>query len=225
MTPPELVTPLFLFAAALHRRIKRKMPPDFGEAKREAMSLFSAADAQAAAKSMTDRWNRAKVPIAYLIDEIAIMDDWPGRDTWNNHSLEVEYLGHHEPMRGEWFYQQDYADALRRDDVELIEILYICMCLGFEGQLRKQTVELQQHIDNLYSRMNSPFRGADSETKLFPECYVVDKSQRDAKAPMRVWTAAAVFLTLIVSYFVINQVVYHYSVEELADIAQAMRPK
>ena len=73
-TFPELVRPIFIFVVAFRRRARRGVPLQYGDVKREILALFARVEAQATAKSMTDRWSRAKTGLVYLVDEIAIMD-------------------------------------------------------------------------------------------------------------------------------------------------------
>jgi type IV/VI secretion system ImpK/VasF family protein len=216
MTLTELATPLFLFVVALRREIRLGVTLDYSDEKRGVLALFARLDGQAAANAMTDRWNRAKIPLAYLVDEVATMEIWSGQDTWNNHPLEVEFLGHNEKMRGAWFFDQEYKFALDSGDVEYTQILYLCICLGFEGKYRGQTVQLKNHTDTLYSRLPQVHRDAEPENKLYPACYVVDKTSNDPKVPMRVATMVTVFVGILVTYFVSNYVVYDSFVKELS---------
>ena len=222
MKLPELVMPIFLFAVALRRKIRRGLPIAYEDVKREVLVLFNQIEAQAATKGMTDRWNRAKVALVYLVDEIASMEAWSGRDSWNNNCLEVEYLGHAERMRGEWFYTQEHDHAMETGDLELIEIVYLCMCLGFEGRYRDQTAQLQNHIDNLFSRLPLPYHDPERDDKMFPDAYKVDLSAHDTKAPMRIVTVSAVFAGIIVFYFVATRMMYSKFVVQLKDIYEQL---
>jgi len=215
----ELVTPVFLFVVAFRRKIRRNIPLDYSEVKREAATLFTRVEAQASARAMTDRWNRAKIALTYLVDEVAIMESWSGQESWNNHSMEIEYLGHDEKMRGVWFFDQEYKYAMDSGDVEMIEILYACLCLGFEGRYRGQTVQLKNHIDNLYSRLPIPYQESDRQQKMFAECYVVDRTTNDPRVPMRVATMVAVFLGIIVAYVSVTSYMYDNFVGDLGEMA------
>ena len=65
----ELVAPVFLFVVALRRKISRNVPLEHGEVKREALGLFARLEREASTHALTDRWERAKVTLAYLVDE------------------------------------------------------------------------------------------------------------------------------------------------------------
>jgi type VI secretion system protein ImpK len=218
MKLPELVMPLFLFAVSLRRKIRRDLPIAYEDVKREVLALFNQIEAQAATKGVTDRWNRAKVVLVYLLDEIASLEAWSGRDQWNNQCLEVEYLGHTERMRGEWFYTEEYDHAMETGDLELIEIVYLCMCLGFEGRYRDQAAPLQNHIDNLFSRLPLLYHDPQRDDKMFPDAYKVDLTAHDPRAPIRIVTVSAVFAGIIVFYFVVTKMMYSAFVYDLRTI-------
>jgi type IV/VI secretion system ImpK/VasF family protein len=220
MKLPELVNPAFLFAVALRRKIKRNFPLDYGTVKREALGMFAKLEAQAAASSLTDRWNRAKVPLTYLIDEIAIMEPWPGAEMWNDHSLEIEYLGHTEKMRGVWFYDRECAFAMEHADVELLEIIYCCMCLGFEGKYRGQTTQLKNHMDNLFAHLRVPQQ--EENEKLFPKAYTVDLTANDPRIPMRLVTAAVIALAIPLVFVIVGNALYKTFVGDLQKLVNEL---
>ncbi len=200
----ELVSPVFLFVAALRRKIHRGLPVSPGDVRREILRIFDTIEARASEKALSDRWNRAKIALTYLVDEIAIMEKWPGDREWEANPLEIEYLRHNERMRAEWFYDQEYKHAIETGDSELMEVIYLCLCLGFEGKYRGQAVQLRQHADNLFARL--PVRHREpNQDQLFPDCYYVDRVSNDPKAPMRIATVAAIFLGIILCYVFVTR--------------------
>ncbi len=218
----ELVTPVFIFVIALRRKISRSLPLEFGEVKREVLDLFARLERQASTQALTDRWNRARIALSYLVDEVAIMESWSGAEMWNNHSLEIEYLGHTEKMRGVWFFDREYTEAIESGDVEMMEILYVCLCQGFEGKFRGQTAQLKNHIDNLYARLRLPYREQGRDEKMFPSAYEVDLTSNDPKMPMRVATVLTVFVGIMITYFVANYFLYESFVGDLGDIVKSL---
>jgi len=222
-TLPELVRPIFIFVVAFRRRARRGAPLQYGDVKREILALFARVEAQATAKSMTDRWSRIKTGLVYLVDEVAIMEDWGGQESWNNHSLEVELLGHDEKMRGAWFFDREYAHAIESGDAELTEVLYTCMALGFEGKFRDQTAQLKNHMENLYARLPIPYQPDEEEERMFPGCYYVDKTKNDPRVPMHVATVLIIFFGMLMGYFVVSWLAHGTFVEDLARIEQQVR--
>ena len=225
MTLMDLVTPVFMFVVALRRKIRRGVTLEYSDVKREVLSLFSRLESQAASKSITDRWNRAKIALTYLVDEVGTMETWSGQNTWNNHSLEVEYLGHTEKMRGAWFYDDEYKYAMESGDVEYMHILYLCLALGFEGKYRGQSVQLKNHMDNLYSRLPKVRRDFETDERMFPGCYFVDKTANNPRMPMQIATVAAVFVGIIVTYFAVNYYAYNQFMKDLTVLATKIEEK
>jgi type VI secretion system protein ImpK len=77
----------------------------------------------------------ARYAIATTIDETVAGTPWGGNADWVQRSLLVTL--HQEAWGGEKFYQllNKLAEDPRRN-IDLIELLYVCLCLGFEGRFR-----------------------------------------------------------------------------------------
>ncbi|QDQ27505.1 DotU family type VI secretion system protein [Chitinimonas arctica] len=70
-----------------------------------------------------------------LLDEVAASTPWGGSGIWAKHSLLVMF--HNETWGGEKFYQ--LLSKLGENPVgnrDLLELMYLCLCLGFEGRYR-----------------------------------------------------------------------------------------
>ena len=147
------------------------------------------------------------------------MESWPGSELWNNRSMEIEYLGHAERLRGEWFYEKEYDAAISSGDTDMMEILYVCMCLGFEGKHRGNSAKLKNHMDNLYARIHVARPEEERDGKMYPKAYEVDLTSNDPRMPMRVATVATVFFGIVATYLVVHYFTYTYFIDELKDIA------
>jgi type VI secretion system protein ImpK len=77
----------------------------------------------------------ARYVLCTLLDETAASTPWGGSGLWANHSLLVMF--HNEAWGGEKFFQllSKLAEnvAANRD---LLELMYVCLALGFEGRFR-----------------------------------------------------------------------------------------
>lgn len=220
MTVLELCNPIFLLVIGLRRRVAEGNPPTYDEIRHQAIGLLNQADRWASEHGLTDRWLKARTPMVYLIDEIAISETWSGKQQWNEQCLEIEQLGNTQRMRGEWFYSKEVDGALAANDVEMMEILYYCLCLGFRGKHVRNVAQLQQVIDNLHARLPKPTQGP--EDKLFPKAYDIDKTQNDPRAPLRILTVLAVFFGVLLIYFVINQMIYRDFVRNISNAAETV---
>lgn len=220
MTVLELCNPIFLLVIGLRRRISEGNPPTFDEIRHQAIGLLNQAERMASERGITDRWIKARTPMVYLIDEVAISETWEGKQQWNEQCLEIQQLGNTQRMRGEWFYTKEVDGALAANDIEMMEILYYCLCLGFRGKHVRNVAQLQQVIDNLHARL--PKLAQDPEDKLFPKAYDVDKTRNDPRAPLRILTVLAVFFGVLFIYFVINQFIYRDFVRNIRTAAETV---
>jgi type VI secretion system protein ImpK len=109
----------------------------------------------------------AKYALAAYIDEAILSSAWPGRSQWMSRPLQLELFGDH--LAGEGFF--DRLTQLRQGgevNLDLLELYYVCLQLGFEGvykirgleQLMALQVDLRSQIEG--------YRGV-LDPKLSPE--------------------------------------------------------
>lgn len=76
----------------------------------------------------------ARYCLCTALDEVAALTPWGG-GVWSSHSLLV--LFHNETWGGEKFFQVlERLSQQPRQHLELLELLYFCLALGFEGRYR-----------------------------------------------------------------------------------------
>ena len=104
----------------------------------------------------------AKYAIAAYIDEVVLSSTWPGRLEWMSRPLQLELFGEH--TAGEGFFTR--LGNLRQggeDNVQLLELYYYCLQLGFEGvykirgleHLMALQVDLRSQIDGYRGPIDS----------------------------------------------------------------------
>jgi type VI secretion system protein ImpK len=109
----------------------------------------------------------AKYALAAFIDEAVLGSSWSGRMEWMNRPLQLEQFGEH--LAGEGFFTR--LANLRQggeQNMDLLELYYTCLQLGFEGmyklrgleQLMALQVDLRSQIDG--------YRGV-ADPRLSPE--------------------------------------------------------
>jgi type VI secretion system protein ImpK len=77
----------------------------------------------------------AKYALIAYTDEIVLNSTWPGRTTWMQKPLQLEFFGEH--TAGEVFFER--LQKLRESGsqyIDLLELYYICIQLGFQGKYR-----------------------------------------------------------------------------------------
>jgi type VI secretion system protein ImpK len=84
-----------------------------------------------------EKISEAKYGLSALIDELVLYSTWHGRIAWMSCPLQLQYFG--ECLAGEGFFQR--LAVIRQnvtENVELLEIYYVCLQFGFKGKYRHQ---------------------------------------------------------------------------------------
>ncbi len=130
---------IFAYLAALKDDVKaRRMDMDFRETLINEFLLMEkkAIDMQIPMIEFRD----AKYALTAFIDELVLSSAWPGRDQWMARPLQLDFFGEH--TAGEGFFTR--LATLRQggeDNVDLLELYYYCMQLGFEGTYKIKGLE------------------------------------------------------------------------------------
>ncbi|MDN5871911.1 MAG: type IVB secretion system protein IcmH/DotU [Nitrococcus sp.] len=129
--------------AGLHERIVREVKAF----ERQALESNVGAEAVMAARYV----------LCTFIDEAVMNTPWGGRSLWTSRPLLLTF--HDDTVGGEKFFQMvERVLADREPRRELIELLYICLALGFEGKFRisdsgcKALAEIRER---LYARIRT----------------------------------------------------------------------
>lgn len=90
-----------------------------------------------------------------VIDESVLTAQWDSRGDWSKMSLLSRF--HHETFGGEKFFQM--LEQLSRDPIKhvaLLELMYLCLSIGFEGKYRvmdRGMLQLEAVRDGLYRQI------------------------------------------------------------------------
>ncbi len=152
----------------------------------------------------------ARYAICATLDDVVLNTPWGGQSSWAQKSMVGTF--HRETVGGDRFY--DLLARLEKEpsnNIDLLEFLYMCLSLGFEGRLRVEQNGSEKHLQirNGLARIIRAQRGP-VERDLSPHWKGVDKPFRALSAWRLVWIAlaasaailAVVFLTL--SYLLSN---------------------
>lgn len=132
MTPrfANAVDPIFLYVLGLLDKIGQNKPVPAEEAREGIQNRFREAEAQLSEKQHHEGWELAKYALVAWIDDVLIEAPWPGRDWWENNSLEFAYFSTRDRAT-EFFKKAKQAAQLTRRDA--LEVYYVCVVLGFRG--------------------------------------------------------------------------------------------
>lgn len=130
------------------------------------------------------KWDPVLYALVALIDEkvLSLPDKWS--TPWRSHLLQLDYFG--EMIAGEVFF--DKLQELKKspcDNYDVLEIYYLCLCLGFKGMYQDKPEELEEIItalpkiilearpDREQPSLPPPPRKKRHPIRLFPAWFVV----------------------------------------------------
>jgi type VI secretion system protein ImpK len=133
----------------------------------------------------------ARYAICATLDDVVLNTPWGGTSIWAQQSMVGTF--HRETVGGDRFY--DLLARLEQDpgrNIDLLEFLYMCLALGFEGRLRVEQGGADKHmtIRAGLARIIRAQRG-DVDRDLSPHWPGVDRPHRALSAWKPVWIAAA----------------------------------
>jgi len=143
----------------------------------------------------------ARYALCTTIDEFVMSTPWGSGSIWNSQSLLSMF--HKETRGGERFFQM--LKKLNQDpsrNIDLLELLYVCLALGFQGRFRVATDginELAEIRESLYYTIRN--QREESESGLSPHWEGLNKSSDAKTALVPAWLAASIVFLLLVGIF------------------------
>ena len=129
----EVFTDIFILAAHL-RGTREYGDPD--TLRRRIIDMFESAEQKGKGSGCSEESLRqARFALAALLDETIMSSSWSRKDSWSSNTLQYEFF--RENIAGVEFFNR--LEALRRSpaaDAGLLEVYYLCLVLGFEGQYK-----------------------------------------------------------------------------------------
>lgn len=143
----------------------------------------------------------ARYVLCTTIDEFVMTTPWGSGSIWGTQSLLS--LFHKETRGGERFFQ--LLKKLSEDpakNLDLLELLYICLALGFQGKYRVQPNglnELEGIRENLFHTIRN--QHLETEPELSPHWEGLNKSAIDKPPLIPTWVAASIVIMVLVGLF------------------------
>ncbi len=133
----------------------------------------------------------ARYAICATLDDVVLNTPWGGTSVWAQQSMVGTF--HRETVGGDRFY--DLLARLEQDparNVDLLEFLYMCLSLGFEGRLRVEQGGADRHVEIRagLARLIRAQRG-EREDDLSPHWQGVDRPHRNRSRWKPFWIAVA----------------------------------
>ena len=144
----------------------------------------------------------ARYCLCTALDEAAALTPWGGQGVWSAHSLLVTF--HNETWGGEKFFQLlAKLSQNPSQHLDLLELLYYCLLLGFEGRYRISENGRSQ-LQTLRQRLLQILRGArgDYARELSPHWRDAPTQTEVRRLPIPLWVFAALAAVLaLLVYF------------------------
>lgn len=142
----------------------------------------------------------ARYVLCSAIDEAVVTTPWGASSDWSKMSLLSRF--HHETFGGEKVFQ--LLERLSRDPVKhlaMLELIYLCLCLGFEGKYRvmeRGVVQIEAVRDGLYRQIRH-VRGDPPMEPVFPG-KDLDRRRRRIRLIPASWFVAFTLAGLLAMY-------------------------
>ncbi len=156
----------------------------------------------------------ARYALCATLDDLVLNTPWGAASAWGQQSMVA--LFHNETSGGERFY--DLLEKLERDPgrfAEVLELMYLCLSLGFEGQYRvisRGSIRHGEVREGLFRMIRS--RRGDFERDLSPRWRGVDAGHKPLSSYVPLWVIAVATAALLALMFV----GFSYSLNSDSDI-------
>ncbi|MEM6549383.1 MAG: type IVB secretion system protein IcmH/DotU [Pseudomonadota bacterium] len=186
---------LFSLVARIRNRAQHTSPDTLREAVVAEIRAFESRAMQSGVPAQTVKI--ARYAICATIDDVVLNTPWGGQSVWTQASMVGTF--HKETHGGDRFY--DLLARLEQDpsnNRDLLEFLYACLSLGFEGRLRVEDRGSEKHMaarDGL-SRLIRAQRGP-LEMDLSPRWKGLELAHRPLSAWAPVWLIIGATMALL----------------------------
>jgi len=144
----------------------------------------------------------ARYALCAALDETVLSTPWGSESVWSTHTLLTTF--HRETWGGEKFFQiLDRLKANAAANLDLLELMYLCLALGFEGKYKIQErgqVQLAGIMDELH-RLIRQLRG-EIERGLSPHWHGVEDKRNPLVRYVPLWVVASVLVAVLLGIFI-----------------------
>lgn len=191
--------PLFSLISRIRNRAQHMDPDKLRSAVVAEVRAFENRALQAGIPAQTVKV--ARYALCATLDDVVLNTPWGGQSNWGLQSMVGTF--HRETVGGDRFY--DLLARLEKEpgtNLDVLEFIYMCLSLGFEGRLRVEQGGGDKHLQirQGLARIIRAQRG-DVERDLSPNWEGVDKPYRALSAWRVVWFGVAATALLLVLQF------------------------
>ena len=191
----SVASPLLGLAVRVRNRAQHR---DVAALRERVVAELKAFEPRAASVGVTPQEIRAaRYALSATIDDLVLNTPWGSRSVWARQSMVTTF--YQETWGGERFYE--ILNRLGQNpgrNLAMLELMYLCMTLGFEGQYRVMNRGAARHAeirDGLY-RMIRRHRG-EFERDLSPRWRGAETGHRPLASYIPVWVLAVATLGIL----------------------------
>ncbi len=143
----------------------------------------------------------ARYVLCSLVDEGVLGTPWGSESTWAKQGLLITF--HKETWGGEKFFQAlERLIAYPSGNLHMLELMYLCLALGFEGRYRVREGGRDQ-LETVRERLYQTIRAqrGDAEPELSPHWRGITESRDPLIQAVPLWVLAAVATALLLVLF------------------------
>lgn len=191
--------PLFSLISRIRNRAQHMDPDKLRSSVVAEVRAFENRALQAGVPAQTVKI--ARYALCATLDDVVLNTPWGGQSSWGLQSMVGTF--HRETVGGDRFY--DLLARLEKEpgtNLDVLEFIYMCLSLGFEGRLRVEQGGPDKHLQ-IRQGLARIIRGqrGDVERDLSPHWEGEDKPFRALSAWRLVWIALATTAALLALQF------------------------
>ncbi|MBV5311065.1 type IVB secretion system protein IcmH/DotU [Chromatium okenii] len=145
----------------------------------------------------------ARYVLCALVDEAVLDTPWGTQSVWSNRGLLISF--HNETWGGEKFFTAlERLLTQPRTNLNLLELMYLCLALGFEGRYRVREGgrdQLNQMREQLFQTIRSQ-RG-EPESELSPHWHGAGKPQDPLRHSLPLWVFSTLAAVTLLALFMV----------------------
>ncbi len=217
--PTVGVNPLIAAAAPVLSaaiRVGAGRQPDPDRLKRGMVEAVRAFEKRALATGLdTKSLRAARYALCATIDDLVLSTPWGAASSWTAQSLTSIF--HNEVSGGERFFE--ILDQMQKDlgrHSEVVELMYVCTSLGFEGRYRvmpRGAAALTEFRDGLYRGIRQ--RRGEFERELSPHWRGIETTYRPLASRVPIWILATATLGIACVIYIL----FNFSLAGASDLA------
>ncbi|EPN8542953.1 MULTISPECIES: type VI secretion system protein TssL, long form [Vibrio] len=148
-----------------------------------------------------DTIDTARYCLCCSLDEVVLNTNWGGHSFWSHDSLLSSFYA--SSQGGEAFFKHlDKCMAKPDANLDLLELMYVCLSLGFLGQYRLEKNGLESHRKlrrQVIATLKSYGRGVPQELSNSIDQHILNGSKASDRAPL--WVVCSVTAALLVCVY------------------------